>query len=160
LLQGGVIVALAVDIEWKNDVNHLGVAPIFSELDRYFAPLGLLGRFGARPGIEQCQFCHPFRRMPSNFKGDVAAHRQAGERKTVRCGGQDTPCNRGHAVITSMVGDGDRTEAPQIRDLLAIEPRRAAEAWNEHNWQRLCHRGTFLADAADYRSVKKSEESS
>src|SRR5262249_51315606 len=109
-MAASLIVALAVDIEWKNDVNHIGIAPIFSELDRYFAPLGLLGRFRTRPGIEQCQFRHPFRRMARNFKGDVAAHRQADERKTVRHGAQDTLCNRGHAVITGVVCDGNRTE--------------------------------------------------
>jgi hypothetical protein len=47
-----------------------------------------------------------------------------------------------------MVCDRHRAEPPQRRDLLGIKPRRARQAGNEHDRQRVWHfAGTFYAGA-------------
>ena len=72
------------------------------------APLGHLGQVGTRAGIEQRQPGDAFRRLAHDFQGDIAAHRQAGERKAWRRRCQNAPRDRGHAVIAGMVGDNHR----------------------------------------------------
>src|SRR5581483_3928728 len=57
-----------------------------------------------------------------------------------------------------MIGDRDRPETPQGRNLIRIKPRRARQARDEHDRQRVRHVGTLsAARPADYWLVKKSE---
>ena len=71
---------------------------------------------------------HPLGREPQDGEGDVAAHRQAGERKTRRSFGQDLAGDRVHAVGAAMVGNRHRAESPQSGQLLGIEARACSQA--------------------------------
>ena len=92
--------------------GNLSKTPCPCHLHRRLAPLRLFGGLGARPGIEQRQLDHPFRRLTHDFKGDIAAHRQTGEREAGRRGGQDAGGDRLNGIVAGVIGDGDRTEPP------------------------------------------------
>ena len=92
--QGRIAVTRAMHQQWKLAVGHLGEAAGPGEFDAVPAAFGLFRRLGARTGIEQRQLRDPLRRLPHDLEGDVAAHRQAGERKTRRRGGQNAARDR------------------------------------------------------------------
>src|SRR5262249_45601726 len=52
LPQGGIVVAIAVNVKRKGDVRHFGITTVLGECDHHLAPLRLLGRLGARAGVE------------------------------------------------------------------------------------------------------------
>src|SRR5437660_2320634 len=126
-------------VEWKGDVGDFGIAAALGERDRGLAALGLFRRLGACAGIEERELRYTLRRLPHDFKGDVAAHRKAGEGKTRRRRGQNAPRDRCHAVVAGVVRDHNRAEAPQSWDLLGIKPSRTGQSGNKHAWQRFCH---------------------
>jgi len=107
------------------------------ERDHYPAALRLLRRLGACAGIEECKLGHPLRRLAHDLERDVAAHRQARERKARRGSAQDAPRDGRHAVVAGMVCNRDRAESPQGRNLVGVKPRRAGQSGNEHDRQRV-----------------------
>ena len=72
----------------KLGVGHLGETAGVGEFDALAAALRLFRRFRARPGSRSAAW-PPLRRLPHDLQGDVAAHREAGERETRRRGGQN-----------------------------------------------------------------------
>jgi len=110
-----------------------------SERDLRLAPRGLLRRFGSRRGVEQRGPLDALGRVPHDTQGEVAAHREPGERKARRRGGEDATRDRIHAVVAAVVGHLHRPESPQGGDLLRIEARGTVQPGNEDHRQRLGH---------------------
>ena len=75
LLQAGIVVAIAVNVNRKSDIRHLGITAALGEGDHDLAPLRLLRGLGACAGIEERKLGHPWRRLANDFERDVAAHR-------------------------------------------------------------------------------------
>ena len=85
----------------KVDVHRFGEAAGLCEFDTTPPRLRLLRGFRPRSGVEQRQFGDPLRRLPHDLEGDVAAHRQAGERKARRRRGQNAARDGGMRVVTA-----------------------------------------------------------
>jgi hypothetical protein len=87
----------------------------------------LFGRIGTRRCIEQCKLGNALRRLPHHRKGDVTAHRQTGERKTLRRSLEDPRRDCRHGVVTGVVGDSDRPVWRQRRHLSGVQTRAAQQ---------------------------------
>jgi len=131
--------AAGMDKDGKHDVPVLGEAAGLGELDPGPPHLRLLGSFGARAGIEERELGDALWCLAHELEGDVTAHGEPGERKARWRGGKNTPRDRGDGVVTGMVGDEDRAEAPQRRDLVSIKPCRAVQSRHEDDRQRVWH---------------------
>ena len=108
-------------------LGHFGVAAGFGKRDHDLRRSVCSGVSARAPVSSSASLATRCRRLAHDLESDVAAHRQAGEREARRRRGQNAPGDRRHAVVAGVVGDHDRPEPPQRRDLLGIEPRRAGQ---------------------------------
>jgi hypothetical protein len=116
-------------------IQDFGEAAGARQLDQRVALRGPLRHFAARPGIEKRELGHARARLPQDFKGDIAAHRQADQGKALWRRGQNSPRHRRHAVIAAVVGNDDRAKLPQRRDLLGVKTCRAVQSANKDGRQ-------------------------
>jgi hypothetical protein len=79
----------------------------------------------------------------------AAAIPGARESEKWRCRSQNPPGDGGDAGVAGVVGHHDRAKAPQRRNLLGIEPRRAIEPGNQDDRQAIGgiggHGGSFVS---------------
>src|ERR1700730_5280959 len=112
LAQRFVALPVAMDEYRKLQRRHIGKSAGLDDRDLGLAPRSLLRRFGASRGVEQREPLDALGRVPHDGQGDVAAHREPGERKAWRRGGEDATCDRIHAVVAGVVGHLHRPESP------------------------------------------------
>src|SRR5262249_35231858 len=79
------------------------------------------------------------RRVPHDCQSEVAAHREPGEGKARRRGGEDARRDRIHAVVAGVVSHLHRPESPQRGYLLRIEARGTVQPGNEDHGDHLSH---------------------
>jgi hypothetical protein len=112
-----------VDQQREQLVGDLVEAAAPGKRDQVVAAPGLLGRVGSGAGVEQGQPVDPLGGLAEDLEGDVATHRQPGQREPARGGGKDAARDGGHGVVGGDPGDGHRPESPQRRELLGVQPR-------------------------------------
>jgi len=112
VLQRRVAMAVAMDQQRKQDVGDLGKASSLRQADETVPPLGLLGRVGARPGVQQRELRDTCGRLAHDLERDVATHRQASEREARWCIVKYTGGDGRHAVGAGVVGNLDGAESP------------------------------------------------
>jgi 8-hydroxy-5-deazaflavin:NADPH oxidoreductase len=130
-----IAMTIAMYEQRKQKIECLAKTAGLGEFDARLAGRGLLRRFGRGCCVKERELCHSPARLAHDLERDVAAHRQAQERKTRRRRGQDASRNRRDGFVARVIGDRDRPERPEYRDLLAKKPRRAGQPGNENNRQ-------------------------
>ena len=95
-------------------------------------PADCSGSVGPRRSVKQRELGNPLGRLPQHGEGDVAAHRQAGERETRRRIGEDARGDRRHVGVAPVIGDGNRPKRPKRRDLRRIKPRAAKQSGHQN----------------------------
>ena len=131
--------------------------PAFVEFDTMPPPLRLLRSFRPRSGVEQRQFDDPLRRLPHHLEGDVAAHREPGERETRRRRCQNTGAM---AVIYRLAYD--RRPSPDRTATMPGFARRKgvpSSSARERERSASCQSQSSILSARSARLVGKVKES-
>ena len=131
-----VVLSVGVDEQGKLLIGDLVETTGARQADLARATLALRDRVGSRGGVQQREPHDPLGRLAHDLERHVAAHREASEGEARRGVGQDAPRDRVHGVVARVVGDGDRAEPPQLRELGPVEPCGGQEPGDEDDRHR------------------------
>jgi hypothetical protein len=123
----------------ERGVEHFTESPASGERDLR-APRGtLLGSIRERARVEQRELRHTPGRLTQDLERDVTTHRQADQREARRSRGEDPSRHGAHAVVAGVVRDRHRPQAPQMRNLICVQPRRTQETRDQYGGNGLGH---------------------